>query len=390
MADLTTVGPYRATYHTAIAEVDPGQWDGCGTSANPYVQHRHLAALEDSRSIGDAFGYSPRHVVLWDAKDRAVAAAPTYLKNHSFAELGVDFGMSMAHERAVGPYYPKLQVEVALTPIAGPRLLCATDDGAAKPALIAALKKLADIEGASSIQMSYATPGDQAAAIACGMIGSQSNAYIWRRGKDRSLEDTLDRMRKSGRRRVRRDRRRAAEAGLSVRPMPPEAISPEFVSQFFRHYAAMYERHGTDLWLTEAYFSQIVETMADVLLFSTCFQVQNMVGASLAFAGDNILFNQHWVQKEPVPNSYFETLYTEMEGALAAQVDTMNYGTTGLQKASRGIGIEPTFHAFWFRDPAFTAIASAACARKIEAAAEERAAERARMPFDRPSAPDEA
>ena len=92
----------RAASHATMATIPAADWDGCAGGEDPLLWHRHLLALETTGVATAATGFVPRPVVLQDDHGRIVAAAPAWLKSHSTAELGVDLGLAMAHERLWG------------------------------------------------------------------------------------------------------------------------------------------------------------------------------------------------------------------------------------------------------------------------------------------------
>ncbi len=67
-------------------------------------------------------GGSPARITLSDDLGLA-AAAPVYLKTHSYGEFVFDFAWAQAYSRHGRRYYPKLLVAVPFTPATGPRLL---------------------------------------------------------------------------------------------------------------------------------------------------------------------------------------------------------------------------------------------------------------------------
>ncbi|MGH7211964.1 MAG: peptidogalycan biosysnthesis protein, partial [Acetobacteraceae bacterium] len=109
--------------HPAIAEIDAIEWDACAGTANPFVSHAFLSALEDSGSANARTGWLPQHAVLRDEAGAVLGVAPMYAKSHSYGEYVFDHGWANALERAGGDYYPKLQVAVPFSPVPGPRLL---------------------------------------------------------------------------------------------------------------------------------------------------------------------------------------------------------------------------------------------------------------------------
>ena len=86
-------------------------------------------ALEASGSASDQTGWQPFHLVVEDGA-RLVAAAPLYVKSHSYGEYVFDHGWAEGYRRAGGSYYPKLLAAVPFTPVPGPRLLAAGAEAA--------------------------------------------------------------------------------------------------------------------------------------------------------------------------------------------------------------------------------------------------------------------
>src|SRR5579875_2439315 len=111
-----------ARFHPAIAELPAATWDALRASAQPFVSHAFLHALERTGCIRPEWGWQAHHLGLYDG-DTLVAAAPLYVKGNSHGEFVFDWSWASAWERAGGDYYPKLLNAVPYSPVAGPRLL---------------------------------------------------------------------------------------------------------------------------------------------------------------------------------------------------------------------------------------------------------------------------
>ena len=116
----------------ALDEVAGAEWNRVAGSANPFVRHEFLVALERHGCVGEDSGWIPQHLLL-EADSTLVGAVPMYLKYHSYGEFVFDWAWADAAERAGLRYYPKLVAAAPFTPASGPRLLC--EDGAGRPAL---------------------------------------------------------------------------------------------------------------------------------------------------------------------------------------------------------------------------------------------------------------
>ena len=148
-------------FSDGIHQISAADWNACAGDANPFVSHAFLAALEDSRSVVAEIGWVPRHLTVKDACGVTVAAAPMYLKAHSFGEYVFDQAWADAFARAGGHYNPKLQVAVPFTPVTGPRLLVPPGGGeAARVSLVDTLMVAARQSGVSSLHVTFSVDAD--------------------------------------------------------------------------------------------------------------------------------------------------------------------------------------------------------------------------------------
>src|SRR5215472_18643486 len=135
----------RSRVHKSIDALSPLQWNSLGAERNPFLRHEFLAALEHTGCIGGRTGWEPCYFTIEDEAGLA-AAAPAYIKTHSYGEFVFDFSWAQAYSRFGRRYYPKVTLAVPFTPATGPRLLVRA--GADRRALCARL--LADMETFSS------------------------------------------------------------------------------------------------------------------------------------------------------------------------------------------------------------------------------------------------
>ena len=68
----------------SIAEIEAAEWDACAGAENPFCRHGFLSAMEDSGSVNAETGWMPRHLAVRDVAGGLIAAAPLYLKSHSY------------------------------------------------------------------------------------------------------------------------------------------------------------------------------------------------------------------------------------------------------------------------------------------------------------------
>jgi predicted N-acyltransferase len=64
----------------------------------PFMRHEYLIALHASASAVEQTGWAPCFVTLW-RDDTLCAAAPAYLKSHSYGEYVFDWAWADAYQR---------------------------------------------------------------------------------------------------------------------------------------------------------------------------------------------------------------------------------------------------------------------------------------------------
>lgn len=377
---------FQASILASIHDIAAEQWDRCLGPDDLLVSHRHLAALEDSGVASPENGFTPSHVVLRDANSEVAAAAPAYLKTHNEGEMGVDMGLRMAHERMVGPYFPKLQVEVPITTFTGPRLFVRSDVDRKKAmrALVGALKEVAEVRGASSVQIAYMAADSEDVDLLreLEMEISRNNTYVWRAAGDTSFDQYLGSM--TGRRRhmVKQERRQVAAQGLEMRYFRGRDITPEMAEKFFDLYVSTFERHANKPLLNVDYFRRVFETMPEVVDLSISTEGGGWAGALMSVNGPSRGHALYWGQSGDIRYLHFEQVtYRSIERAFVTGLEAVDFGGIGAHKAPRGLWPEPVTHAFWFRDAGMREVAKMSCKQKYLASEKEKAEETARLPF---------
>ncbi len=367
-----------------ISSVDPSDWDDCAGTDYPFTKHAHLVALEESGSVCPETGFQPSHLVLREPSGRIVAAAPAYVKSHSEAEIGSDMGWSMAHERFCGPYYPKLQVEVPLTPTIGPRLLTqpGTNRGELARRLIRELIGLAEKLELSSLHLTFMTAEERDIASELGMLPDRASYFRWENRGYADFEDFLGDIKGDRRSMIRSERRSVAGTDLTIDVIPGGKVSSETLDVFYDFYKNTYEKYKYAHYLCKEYFKIVFDTMKDSSFLITARRGDQLIGATQFFKSDVEVFAQHWGCRENVKFLHFEvTYYRGLDYALEHGQRFVNAGPNGQHKAPRGFIPTDAFHAHWFRNAEFGAMVAKGLAKKDEMIAEERRALMARVPF---------
>ena len=349
------------------ARIDPATWDAlvdADAEASPFLRHEYLAALTASGAAAGPSGWHPRFLLLGRGEELA-AAAPLYVKDHSYGVYVFDWSWAEAYQRHGLAYYPKWLVAVPFTPVPGTRLLAR--DEHARSALAAALLALAEQSGLSSLHVLLAPPRDIAALTRAGMLVRDGVQFHWRNAGYASFDEFLAQLAQPKRKKIRAERRRVHEAGVTLERKVGREIAESDWRFFFRCYLATYRAHFSSPYLNLDFFLRIGESMAEHLMLVLASRggrpVASALGVFDARREEPRLYGRYWGAVEPVDCLHFECCYYQMiEFAIERKLGWFEGGAQGAHKLARGLDPVATRSAHWLAHPGM----SQAVARSLE------------------------
>jgi len=196
--------------------------------------------------VGERHGWLPHHIVVHDSDNRLCGIAPLYLKNNSYGEFVFDWAWADAWHRAGVPYYPKLVSSIPYTPVTGNRLLVAADADRESVTrhLIERALQLVDETGSSTLHWLFTSAVDTGHLLVFDHLRRTGCHFHWHNAGYRSFDEFLAALSSRKRKKIRRERRRVAEAGSFSAVARETAMSQSTVS---KHIAALEQRLGTKL-----------------------------------------------------------------------------------------------------------------------------------------------
>lgn len=330
--------------------------DSCTASTtyyNPFVSHAFFAAAEASGSATPRTGWAARHLVA-KLDDRIVGIAPCYLKNHSQGEYVFDRGWADAYERAGGRYYPKLQASVPFTPATGPRLLIrdGVDRAHIGEALAAGLMALCNATSASSVHVTFAREAEAKFLAAHGFLIRNDQQFHWHNHGYKTSDDFLATLNSRHRKAIKRERREALAAGISIHWLTGKEIDEQAWDAFFAFYMETGSRKWGRPYLTRQFFSLIGESMADDVLLVMARRNGRWIAGAINFIGSDTLFGRNWGAIEHHPFLHFEVCYYQaIDFAIQRGLRTVEAGAQGEHKLARGYLPQTTWSAHFIADP---------------------------------------
>jgi len=335
---------------TSMAELPADAWNSLA-GESPFLQHAFLQALEDSECVGAHIGWEPVHLALF-RDGRLEAAMPLYVKHHSWGEFVFDWAWADAYRRHGIAYYPKLVCCVPFSPVPGPRLLARND--ADRATLIQAALKLTRDLNCSSFHILFPTEPDHAALNAAPLLHRSGFQFHWFNAGYASFDDFLAALTHDKRKKIRQERKKLANLGVSFRWVDGTQSSDADWDHFYRCYADTYARHRSEPHLNRAFFAALRETMPDRLLLIIADKDGEPVACSFCIKDSQRLYGRHWGTLEYLPGLHFETCYQQgIEYAIAHGLQVFEGGAQGEHKLARGLVPTATHSWHWLEHPEF-------------------------------------
>ena len=352
---------YRMGLLGSPAEVDAREWNALVArqeQPTPFLRHEFLSALTSTQCATEDTGWGPRFVTLVDDKTGALAAAaPLYVKNHSYGEYVFDWAWADAYQRNGLAYYPKLVCALPFTPVQGPRLIAVNDS--ARRQLAATLVALAEQSDVSSLHVLFPTEQEADALAQMGMMRRQGIQFHWLNDGYRHFDDFLSTLEQKKRKNIRAERRKVRDAGITFRRVRGEEATDADWRLFNRCYRQTYREHFSSPYLNLDFFRTIGQSMPENLLLVIAEHEGRPIASSLlVYQRDDktggTLYGRYWGALEHVPCLHFETAYYQpLEFCIDEKLAVFEGGAQGEHKMARGFMPTVTHSAHWLAHPAF-------------------------------------
>ncbi len=349
----------QVTIHDAIANVDSRDWNRLAGDEYPFLRHEFLLAAESGGCVSPDTGWWPRHLTIADQSGLR-AAMPLYEKSHSWGEFVFDWAWAQAYEHAGLDYYPKLVSAVPFTPAPSRRLLLRDpQDQEAATALIQAGVTLAKESGCSSLHFLFPTDDELPALREAGLSIRKACQFHWHNRGYASFDEFLATFSAAKRKKARRDRRRAVEAGICFRRLRGHEIDQQTWQTVHRMISITFMRRGSMPYFDLEFFNTIGRQLPDNILVILAERDGVAVAAAVFFESPRVLYGRYWGSDSDYNALHFETCYYQgIDYCIEHGKELFEPGTQGEHKVSRGFIPASTWSAHWLARPEFFAAIS--------------------------------
>jgi len=341
-----------------LSTIDPSVWNGLAGTDCPFLRHEFLLALEMTGCVGPGSGWHPCHVIARDADGSLVGAMPMYRKTNSWGEFVFDFAWADAYRRSGLHYYPKLVCGVPFTPVTGQRTLVApgADPAAVIRALLDRGREHAVDSGLSSMHILFPTRAEIDVYAGADLLTRKDCQFHWHNRGYGDFDDFLGELTSAKRKKLRRERRRIAEAGITFRIATGDELDAQDWDALFPLYASSFWRRGREPYLGRELLEQVGRTMPDRLVVVVAQFAGEPIAIAICFRSDDTLYGRYWGSAGRYHSLHFETCYYQgIDYCIANGLEVFEPGTQGEHKIARGFVPTETWSAHWLSHPQFAA-----------------------------------
>ncbi len=339
---------------------------------NPFMRHEYLAAMHTSGSATPKTGWTPRFVTLWK-NDALVAACALYLKDHSYGEYVFDHAWANAYHQHGLPYYPKALIAPPFTPVPGPRLLARTADE--RLALVRAVIAWCEEQKLSSLHLLFTADADVKACEDAGLMLRHTVQFHWTNADPtyKSFDDFLMSLAQEKRKKIRQERKKVTDAGITFRWALGKDISNDDWDFFYRCYERTYYEHGNAPYLSRAFFKSMQTDMPENWLMFVAEhgegeKRQKIATSLIAVSACDIsdtsdsrdssqnltAYGRYWGALARVDCLHFEACYYQpLQWCIEHGFASFEGGAQGEHKMARALLPIKTTSAHWLAHPSF-------------------------------------
>ena len=348
------MSPLTITACHAAEAIPREAWDRLCPPGDPFLNADFLAILERHGPAGRECGWLARHLVASNTQGEVLGLLPLYLRFNSHGDFIHDWSWASAYQQLGRVYYPKLLSGLPHTPAAGPRLLAGDGPDASRirQALIDGAQRLAHEYTASSWHVALPDAPDTVALQDAELLISHNVQFHWLNDGCGDFDGYLATFTAEKRRKVRAERRRVSESGLSIEVRHGDEIDPAEWPALHSLYAATFEKFNNHAVFSAPCFAELAQTLGRRMVLFIARDAGQPVALSLCFRSDQVLYGRYWGSSGSYHSLHFELcFYQGIAYCLREGLQRFEPGAGGEHKIARGFTPTVVRSAHWIADP---------------------------------------
>ncbi|GBF80570.1 GNAT family N-acetyltransferase [Aphanothece sacrum] len=354
---------YSVAWIEKMSEIPQSVWDDLAKPLKtPFLEWQWLNNIETSGSATPRTGWQPIHLTVW--RDRQlIAAAPLYIKGHSYGEFVFDNQWANLSHRLGISYYPKLLGMTPFTPAEGYRFLIAPgeDEESITQLMVAAIDNFCVHHQLSGCNFLFVDPEWGEIMKSYGFNSWLHHSYIWSNQEFNSFDNYLSLFNANQRRNIKRERKAVEQASLSIKVMTGEEIPSHLFPLIYQFYSSTCEKfYWGSKYLTRQFFEQLYPHYSHRVVLVAAYTEKDdkhPVGMSFCLRKDDNLYGRYWGCFEEYDCLHFEACYYQpIAWSINEGIKRFDPGAGGRHKKRRGFPATPNYSLHRFYDPKMSQI----------------------------------
>jgi predicted N-acyltransferase len=348
---------FSVAWISKIGEIPQVEWDALAMPLKtPFLEWKWLHNMETSGSTTARSGWLPNHLTVW--RDRSlIAAAPLYIKGHSYGEFIFDHQWADVAARLGIEYYPKLLGMSPFTPAEGYRFLIAPgeDEDELTGIMVNAIDHFCNHNQISGCNFLYVDPEWRLVMERHGFSSWLHHGYIWQNQGFQTFDDYLNAFNANQRRNIKRERKAVGTAGLYLKALTGEEIPRSLFPLMYNFYSDTCDKFGWwgSKYLTKKFFEQLHSSYSErVVFFAAYSEMDDLhpVGMSFCLTKGDRLYGRYWGSLQEIDCLHFDACYyAPIEWAIQNGIQLFDPGAGGRHKKRRGFPASANYslHRFY-------------------------------------------
>ncbi len=348
---------YSIAWINKISEIPQSAWDALALPLKtPFLEWDWLHNMEASGSTTARSGWMPNHLTLW--RDRSlVAAAPLYIKGHSYGEFVFDHQWADLAERLRIDYYPKLLGMSPFTPAEGYRFLMAPgeDEDELTEIMVGAIDQFCTRNRISGCNFLYVDPVWRSTMERHGFSSWMHHSFVWSNQGYQTFDDYLGAFNANQRRNIKRERKAVTTAGLQLKTFTGDEIERSLFTTMYNFYSDTCDKFGWwgSKYLTKKFFEQLYPNYRHRVVFFAAYPENDQrhpIGMSFCLTKGDQLYGRYWGCLQEIDCLHFDACYySPIEWSINNNIQIFDPGAGGRHKKRRGFPATPnhSLHRFY-------------------------------------------
>lgn len=335
--------PISVSTVNSSREIGRAAWERVAPAGHPFLNADFLDILERHGTAGPACGWQANHLLASDADGRVLGILPGYIKSNSHGDFIRDWSWAAAYEQLGKRYFPKLLSGLPHTPATGPRLLVGSgeDTNELLRQLVEAAKNCVSEHRFSSWHVALPDTTEVELFRSQGLLVSHDVQFHWRNRGFGDFDEFIGAFASARRRKIKAERRRIIESGLSIEVRHGNEIDPDEWPALHQLYAATFDKFGNYAAFSPASFADLAATLGRRMVVFIARDHLAPVAVSICFRSDDTLYGRYWGTHGNYHSLHFELcFYQGIAYCLENGLSTFEPGAGGEHKVARGF--EPT------------------------------------------------